>query len=235
MLNVTDFGNPAGNKELIVTKDDIGQDAGEAVTGFPEYGLTLHNVLDYTFINGYVPDKVDLGLIKKAWYDKRLLQGAKFRLDRVAADGSEIPMPNPEAEEGQEGTLFTTDQEGRIMIAGLQPGHYRLTEVVAPSGYSLMEKSVEIEVERKGWNLEVKVDGKTYVPGKTEEGDDVHIALGGFSGKDAIYLTLYNDSYNLPHAGGIGIYWYMIGGILLMMAAALVLYKYKFAGEVQRD
>lgn len=235
VLNVTDFGNPAGNKELIVTKDDIGQDAGEAVTGFPEYGLTLHNVLDYTFINGYVPDKVDLGLIKKAWYDKRLLQGAKFRLDRVAADGSEIPMPNPEAEEGQEGTLFTTDQEGRIMIAGLQPGHYRLTEVVAPSGYSLMEKSVEIEVERKGWNLEVKVDGKTYVPGKTEEGDDVHIALGGFSGKDAIYLTLYNDSYNLPHAGGIGIYWYMIGGILLMMAAALVLYKYKFAGEVQRD
>ena len=50
--------------------------------------------------------------------------------------------------------------------------------------------------------------------------------------KDGI-LTFYYDNtalYELPSAGGTGIYRYTIGGILLMMAGALVLYKRKRRG-----
>ena len=33
--------------------------------------------------------------------------------------------------------------------------------------------------------------------------------------------------YELPSTGGRGIFWYLISGMLLMMAAALILYKNK--------
>ena len=42
-------------------------------------------------------------------------------------------------------------------------------------------------------------------------------------------LTIKNQVvYELPSTGGSGIYRYTIGGALLMMAAALILYKNKF-------
>ena len=41
-------------------------------------------------------------------------------------------------------------------------------------------------------------------------------------------LQVKNEAdYELPNSGGMGIYWYMITGILLMIAAALILYKNK--------
>ena len=41
-------------------------------------------------------------------------------------------------------------------------------------------------------------------------------------------LTIKNQKvYSLPEAGGSGIYWYMIGGMLLMVTSAWILYKNK--------
>lgn len=41
-------------------------------------------------------------------------------------------------------------------------------------------------------------------------------------------LTIKNEIlYELPSTGGNGIYWYTIGGMALMMGAALILYKDK--------
>ena len=51
--------------------------------------------------------------------------------------------------------------------------------------------------------------------------------------KDGI-LTFYyaNEAlYSLPSSGGAGIYWYLFSGMLLMMAAVLIVYKQK-RGEV---
>ena len=39
--------------------------------------------------------------------------------------------------------------------------------------------------------------------------------------------VINNKVYSLPSTGGRGIYWYLIGGMLLMMAASLILYKNK--------
>ena len=48
-------------------------------------------------------------------------------------------------------------------------------------------------------------------------------------------LTIKNDVvYNLPSTGGTGIYLYMIGGILLMFAAAWILYKNKCREVLER-
>ena len=52
-------------------------------------------------------------------------------------------------------------------------------------------------------------------------------------GDKTVYtIVVKNEAlYELPEAGGLGIYWYTIGGMLFMMAAALILYKNKH-GEV---
>lgn len=53
---------------------------------------------------------------------------------------------------------------------------------------------------------------------------------------DQLILYAYDDyRYILPSSGGSGIYWYLIGGVLLMMAAALILYKdkLKYAGRLR--
>lgn len=43
-----------------------------------------------------------------------------------------------------------------------------------------------------------------------------------------VSLSIRNtELYELPNSGGIGIYWYSIGGTMLMLAAALILYKSK--------
>lgn len=43
---------------------------------------------------------------------------------------------------------------------------------------------------------------------------------------DGVVINLTNKQlYELPETGGNGIFWYTIGGMLLMMAAALILYK----------
>ncbi len=50
--------------------------------------------------------------------------------------------------------------------------------------------------------------------------------------KAQIGLTILNiELYELPNSGGIGIYWYSIGGVLLMMAAALILYRKNTRGR----
>ena len=47
-----------------------------------------------------------------------------------------------------------------------------------------------------------------------------------------VSLSIRNTQlYELPNSGGMGIYWYSIGGTLLMLAAALILYRNKRQGR----
>ena len=51
-------------------------------------------------------------------------------------------------------------------------------------------------------------------------------SLSTTNGKNV--LTIQNQIlYSLPSTGGSGIYWYMIGGMVLMSTAAWILYKNK--------
>lgn len=77
-------------------------------------------------------------------------------------------------------------------------------------GYTKLANPITVTVNDEGitvsgnTNVKVKITNTTYV------------------------ITVANDLlYELPHTGGTGIFWYTIGGMLLMMAAALILYKRK--------
>lgn len=86
-------------------------------------------------------------------------------------------------------------------------GDYILTETKAPGNYI---------INNANWSISIH-SGTIVIANET--GTDI----GGV-------LTFYYKNtplYTLPSAGGPGIYWYTIGGILLMIAGTLVLYKNK--------
>ena len=103
-----------------------------------------------------------------------------------------------------------TDSNGRATVNGLVPGKYVLKETKAPEGYSL---SANV------WQVLVRDDQSVEVT--TLNGDKVD------KSKDGAFFIENIKLYSLPSTGGSGIYWYMIGGMVLMSAAAWILYKSK--------
>ncbi len=110
----------------------------------------------------------------------------------------------------------------QIQIGDLEIGTYRLTEIEASPGYSL---SADI------WNVTIEEGYRVKIAGQ----EPIVNELSGTNGikiEESVY-TFYNTPvYELPDAGGRGIYWYSIGGMLFMIAGALILYKNKCRKEM---
>ena len=121
-----------------------------------------------------------------------------------------IPAENADGTE----TNLTVDGSGQLKITDLIPGTYTIAEMIAPTGYVLLNGPVKIQVNKDGTIT------------KLDEGASDMADISG------IELKIRNrELYVLPSAGGTGIYWYTISGILLMIAGMLVLYKRKYAGR----
>lgn len=181
----------------------------------------------FTFDNQYTPKKIDLCLTKT---DDRgeFLSGAEFMLYLDRGETPALP-----------GT-YTTDENGIVTIPDLKAGTYWLYERKAPSGYCLLKEPIKIEITRTAEGLTILVDGKN--PEQIKDGGSkvvsaLTVTPSTEEGKnDTIGLTVKNlYLYELPNSGGAGIYWYTISGVLLMLAAVLILYKNKFAGGGLRD
>lgn len=116
-----------------------------------------------------------------------------------------IPAKNAD---GTESTL-TVGTDGTLHLTDLIPGEYTITEMISPTGYALLEEPVKIRVDKSG---------KIYTS-DGKECSDYQVTIANY------------ELYELPSAGGIGIYWYTISGALLMMASLLILYKKRYAGR----
>jgi len=143
--------------------------------------------------------------------NKLTLEGAVFRLEEE--NGTVFFSKSDKS-----GILkWYTDQECTNAFEGIIPsGNYTLSEVSAPHGYA---KSSEV------W--EIKIQGGVPVSVQTmKDGAGKDLTSKIVDGKSTYYFENV-PIYDLPSAGGIGIYWYSIGGMLLMIAAALILYRNK--------
>ncbi len=110
------------------------------------------------------------------------------------------------------------DANGNLTIHDLIPGDYTITEMKSPTGYSLLREPVKFTLKTDG-NVELKGTGD----GMASVGSDVVS-----DEEKKIVLKIRNEKvYKLPSAGGMGIYWYMFGGVLLMSAAAFITYRNK--------
>lgn len=78
-------------------------------------------------------------------------QGNPIKLSDEIKDGARFKLEQFVAEKWQEQELTPdrTDQEGRLEIRGLVPGHYRLTEIEAPHGYMINTSPIEFDVTKE--------------------------------------------------------------------------------------
>lgn len=152
-----------------------------------------------------------------------------------ASDGTTISIPNAEFQltghasaapdtevtytgiSGEDGVVTWKDQDG-VDVEMIPQGTYTLTETKAPNGYAKSTAVWTIDTTT-GTSPSVKVGEKTITATKTKD-TDTGITTYSFAFENA-------PAYALPSTGGIGTHWYTISGILLMLGAALMLYRYK--------
>ena len=130
------------------------------------------------------------------------LEGAEFELklgDTVIATG--------ESKAGGSITWTVKNSNSTTDLYNLN-GTYTIHETKAPTGYMLHED----------WSVTFTNGLLTKVDGQNITG----------SAKDGVVIKLADKKvYVLPETGGSGIYWFSICGMLLMMAAAWIIYKNK--------
>lgn len=166
---------------------------------------------EVTVTNSYKGIDIDL---EKCGSDYGLtLSGAKVKIEKRGDDGDWSEYINGNNNNGEYDITYQTELQNVVS------GTYKITEIKAPSGYQLLKESIYFQVE----NGTVKLLDLNLDPIEKNEADMYKVAGNK--------IQIKNDAlYALPDAGGSGIYWYLFGGVLLMMAASLMVYKNKRGG-----
>lgn len=121
---------------------------------------------------------------------------------------------------------FTTDDSGTVELRGLPEGDYLIEETEPPTGYRLPQDSIIVHV----------ADGKMTIVGDHEQN---HCELVVDPSNPSIYtLKVYDPPiYDLPTAGGIGIYPLLAVGTAAMCTAAggmIVIRRKRSSGKRER-
>ncbi len=137
------------------------------------------------------------------------LAGAEFELklnEKVIAKGIS----------NADGTIEWKFQEGSEMDLNNLNGTFQIYETKAPDGYMRAEEP---------WTVVFSNGLLVSLNDEPQQG----------TAEDGVVITLENEMlYELPSTGGPGIYLYMLGGVALMMAGTLLVYK-KRKEEVLRS
>lgn len=195
------------------------------------YEMTGEVAGDINITNSYTLNQIFIDFQKYGTdYNTEQLT-ATFKLEKMVTtpDGSSLTG----AVDGESTEKEVSAEENEF--GGLTAGVYRLTEIKAPDGYSLLDKEIYFRVSADGVEL-LKIDNNKIIP--IENTTDMYeLEVSGTPGMSDTKYTIKiknNTLYDLPQAGGTGIYLYMLGGVALMMAGTLLVYK-KRKEEVLRS
>lgn len=138
------------------------------------------------------------------------ISGAKFNLSEKSETGWTEPIE-----------IVVNENNTAAELNNLQTGKvYKLQEVEAPDAHVLLQEEIYFIVEESGAIKLCDKDGNLLSNEKMPTMWELN--------ETGTELTIKNEMlYELPSTGGNGIYWYTIGGMALMMGAALILYKDK--------
>lgn len=113
-------------------------------------------------------------------------------------------------------TTLETSGEGDILIEGLNVGTYYLEETEAPAGYNKLTEPIEVEITA----TTSATNGSETVKYKNSSETSYTPAT------DATVKVLNSAGTQLPSTGGIGTtLFYVIGGVLMAVAAVLLVTK----------
>lgn len=140
-----------------------------------------------------------------------MLSGAKFELLK----GSDVCY---KGESNKDGFVEWYKDGKKVSLSEMVKDTYTLREASAPAGYAKSEVQ---------WTIEI-TDTSVTIKGANGNKISAISLKNNTTGKtyDA-YVYENTPVYTLPSNGGTGIFLYMIGGMLLMGAAAWILYKNK--------
>ena len=150
--------------------------------------------------------------------------GATYDYDKYLPEDSDTPVGYVEGkvywwkEEANKGTIAQAEEY-------VEDGTYILKETKAPDGYLVNSVTWTIEIEDLAVVRITDSNGQTIT--KYTPGASTRAAIQVDS-----YLFEDTPIYELPSAGGPGIYWYTFGGTLLMAGTALIVYRQKRKREV---
>ncbi|WP_455190777.1 SpaA isopeptide-forming pilin-related protein [Eubacterium ramulus] len=145
------------------------------------------------------------------------LEGAKFKLTSTA--DSSVAYYGKSNKDGLLIWYNTEECADTDQIAILPKGTYTMEEKTAPAGYVRSAETWEVKIMRNGTLKSITSSNGT---------SSIKTVSGVVNGKNVVYYLYQNEAvYELPSNGGTGIFLYMIGGMLLMGAAAWILYKNK--------
>ena len=228
-LTITYSPISVSNRVITDTGRDIKDPVGTEVGSVEKIGKYIVNV---------VTGSLD-ALKRSTTEDGTLLNGATYKLEKFQNNKWTAYNVLTSGEANIDGTPAS---DGLMAFNNLGLGLYRLTEVSAPSGFAKSEDVYYIEIERnteetdkvqydflisKNNNIIAswKVDSTVT---RDEEYDTNVCTCVMENGVVKAGLNVVDQiAYTLPETGGSGVYVYTIGGILLMIAGALLLYKNK--------
>lgn len=180
-------------------------------------GVTDNNVIDnYQYKGNGIKGKLEITnrtvitnwkIVKVRKDDnKTIISGAKFALKQ----NGKVKYTGESDENGY--IIWSKGSENNAMLAS---GEYILEETEAAEGYAKGDTTWTLKVT-DGGNLEYikDADGKVISPSVVEEVN--------------LYKFTNDVPYELPETGGIGIYWYTVGGMLFMVMAAIVVYRKRY-------
>lgn len=154
-----------------------------------------------SYINEY---SVNLDLKKVDSSGNNELSGAEFTLE--VKDGTTGQF------DGNAYKSFEIEKD-TVELKDLKPGLYKLTEIKAPKGYSLLGTSIYFQV-RLGKVTLVKEDGTPI---------EVQSQSMWTLDEDKNVLTIKNTKlYSLPESGGPGTYGFTISGVAILATALLL-------------
>jgi fimbrial isopeptide formation D2 family protein/LPXTG-motif cell wall-anchored protein len=230
-------GNPGNPNEVTLTYSNNPNNSG---AGTPDTGTTPKDeVVVFTFT---------LPVNKVIKGTDTSLSGAVFALftDKTAADAAASASQNPDlskalkfdGSDGEyhynaaKGTVTSlTDKNGAYSIQGLDQGTYYLVEISAPAGYNKLAAAQTITVT-PAYQAETYHDGH-IADNTNDQLTDVKISLNGGTAAAAAKVENAAGS-TLPVTGGVGTKIFTYGGIVMMLAAAVVfIAKRKTSGEEQ--
>lgn len=139
--------------------------------------------------------------------------GAKFTLtnskDNICYDGEVL--------EENQGVISWSRDGVLVENSEIEAGTYVLKEVQAPAGFAISNEEWTLTFAAKGAVPTIMKGESEYTVEPIEE-----------NGKK-VYTFIFENTpiFDLPSAGSSGIFGYMMGGTLLLMAGTLILYKMK--------
>ncbi|MBS6679395.1 MAG: VWA domain-containing protein [Clostridiales bacterium] len=190
------------------------------------YELTGDHTHDINIMNAYTPQSINIDFQKYGTDYNTNQMSAKFKLEKLVIGTDEKLTGEIEGSVLEKDVTSATNDFG-----ALAPGVYRLTELEAPAGYVVLPEPIYFKVEARVVSfITVSEDGTIQT---AENVQTMYELIPPEGEQDGYIIKIKNDTlYDLPSAGGSGIYWYTVSGALLMMGAALIVYREKRKREV---